>query len=776
MKKLLPEYVFSDEQLQKIKSLASASGLTEISARILYSRGIDTVEKIEKFMHPSEDNLLDPFLLRGMKEAVEMLTHARDEGQTVAVFGDYDADGVCAASIMFFALRAFGIDAHVYVPERTGGYGLNEETIDRIFDECAPELFLTVDCGISSKKEVQYLYELGADVIVTDHHELPEELPDCVIVNPKLGGEYPYDNLCGAGVAWKVACALLGKKAYAYLDFVALATVADSVPLTGENRDIVHLGLQKMTERPRPSIAPLLKSGETVTTTTVSFTLAPKVNAAGRMGDANLAFRLFTAEDENEIRSLAQKMHAYNLERQSAADELYRSAKAKIKEKGAYRRVIMLWDESWNTGFVGLVAARLAEEYNRPILLFVKNGKFLKGSARSNGNVNIYNALKNCSAYLPEFGGHSQAAGLKVAEEDFDKLEEMLNEEMNAYPETDFEKTVFAVDKLTGALNEKLAREIHQMEPFGVGAPRPLFYTETADTVDAHFVGAQSSHLSFRLNGSEYMFFSAGKRAKILCAPVPKKIVFELNVSTYKEKETVKGFVHDVIIDGREATDSFDSVLSSLRYPKETDVKRLTKEEGRAFIEERQKACAYGLCLVAYERKTLDDYAWLSLPCDLYFPSTRSLQNTLVFAPSDDCDLSGFREVVYLDEPAGYLATDGAKTFLIDGRKGYLALLEEDISREKLLSVYTSLKNAILRLEYAGKEQVLSYLSSQGFGNLGKFALAVFEELGLLGFAGGFTLYRGKKTDLNDSILYSRAVELKEKANGGDLGGNGRAV
>ena len=213
MKKIAPEYTFSAEQLNTISVLAKETGLTEQITRILYVRGVDTAQKIRRFMHPSEKNFLSPFLMKGMQQAVDLITQARDEGRTVAVFGDYDADGICASAIMYYALREFGVDVHVYVPERADGYGLSEESIDKIFEECNPELFITVDCGISCAKEAQYIYELGSDVIVTDHHELPEVLPDCIVINPKLEDDYPYDNLCGAGVAFKVACALLGEAA-----------------------------------------------------------------------------------------------------------------------------------------------------------------------------------------------------------------------------------------------------------------------------------------------------------------------------------------------------------------------------------------------------------------------------------------------------------------------------------------------------------------------------------------------------------------------------------
>ena len=323
MKKILPEYAFTQEQLNSIADLAESAGLTENVTRILYARGVDTAEKIRKFMNPSSKNFLDPFLMKGMREAVDMITQARDEGRTVAVFGDYDADGICASAIMYHALKAFGIEPHVYVPERTDGYGLSEEVVDRVFEDCNPELFITVDCGISCAKETQYIYELGCDVIVTDHHELPEVLPDCVIVNPKLKDDYPYDNLCGAGVAFKLACALLGERAYEWLDFATLATVADSVPLLGENRDIVTEGLKLFNHFIRPCFTELIgKTYDAITAQTLAFNLAPRINAAGRMGDARAAFELFITESAVDIYDLSVKLCAYNTERQKYCDEL----------------------------------------------------------------------------------------------------------------------------------------------------------------------------------------------------------------------------------------------------------------------------------------------------------------------------------------------------------------------------------------------------------------------------------------------------------------------
>ncbi len=265
MKKIIAEAEFTAEQLNIITELTAATGLCEQTVRILVGRGVDTAEKIDGFIHAGRQRFLSPFLMSGMKRAVELITRAREEDWSVAVYGDYDADGICASAILTRALADFGIDVVTFVPERKNGYGLSVEALDEIFEEYFPQLFITVDCGISNAQEVEYIKEQGAEVIVTDHHELPEILPDCICINPKIEDEYPYDNLCGAGVAFKLACALNGKDAYKYLDFAAIATVADSVPLTGENRDIVAEGLSLINARPRKNYAEFLKKDEKVT-------------------------------------------------------------------------------------------------------------------------------------------------------------------------------------------------------------------------------------------------------------------------------------------------------------------------------------------------------------------------------------------------------------------------------------------------------------------------------------------------------------------------------
>ncbi len=773
MKKLVPEYSFSAEQLHTVACLAKETGFTEQIVRILYARGVDTAEKIEKFMKPSKRNFLSPFLMRGMQETVDILTAARDEGKVVAVFGDYDADGVCASAIMYHALKDFGIDAHIYVPERSDGYGLSEEVIDRIFEECNPEIFITVDCGISCAKEVQYLYELGADVIVTDHHELPEVLPDCVIVNPKLEDDYPYDNLCGAGVAFKVACALLGERAYQYLDFATLATVADSVPLLGENRDIVTEGLWLFNNRLRPCFAGLIgKTYDGVTAQTLAFNVAPRVNAAGRMGDALSAFRLFTSEKENEIYDLSVKLCLYNTERQKYCDELYISAKQKLLKKGAYGNVIMLSDESWNTGFIGIVAARLAEEFNRPTLLFVHNGDMLKGSARSIESVNIFSALKNCSQYIEEFGGHAQAAGVNVRIDCFEDLEAALNEEIGrVYTVEDFEQKVYISEELTASVSEKFAKELTVMEPYGVGHRRPLFVVSPTQCA-TRVLKSGSPHLSVKCEGMELTYFSGAKHEKILESDVQKHIVFEVGVSHFKGRDYIKGIVRELLYDGRTGREVSDGIfagaIARLRAPSvEFSPMTLSTEETRALIAQKRAQSPYGLCLIASNRRTLQFYEDLEgLGCDLFYPSSRNVANALIVAPAADAELSGFRDFVFLDTPSDFhlQAIAGKRVYVNGDICGYKALEDLPVERERLLEIFSALRRDIQLLNGDTAEEVASACKGLGYDKKEFiFAISVFEELGLVAFENGrLTVYRGVKAELNDSAVYKKVCILRQ--------------
>lgn len=767
MKRILPEFEFSEEQLNNVRRLAKECNLCGETVKILYGRGVRDKSAIETFMHPSKAHFISPFKMNGMQEAVSLITQARDEGWSVVVYGDYDADGICASTIMGNALKDFGIEPVIFVPERSNGYGLSQKVIDDIFDEYFPQLFITVDCGISCAAEVEYLKELGAEVIVTDHHELPDNIPKCICINPKFNDSYPYDNLCGAGVAFKVGCALNGESAYRYLDFAAIATVADSVPLTGENRDIVHEGLKIIRDNPSKCYQQFLNKTDAITAQTLAFTLAPKINAAGRMGDAKAALALFNETDENRIFDLSAKLSAYNIERQKCCDELYLSAKEMIKEKGACGKIILLCNESWDSGFVGIVAARLADEFSCPAILFVKKGNMLKGSARSVESVNIFEALKACEEYLTEFGGHSQAAGVNVTEDNFENLSVALEEYMTAhYTDEDFVPTVYVNGILSGDYSQKFVKEMECLEPFGVGNRRPMFVTEEG-ALSVRPVKPLSPHLSIKNPKLELMYFGGGKYAKLLSSAAPKKLIFEYNVSSFRGKEYIKGFVRDVIYgsDARayaEEEMAFSLVETLSNEELDCNISTITKDEAETLMGDK----AAGTVFISWDNTAINSYDnFGNLSADVFLPSSRSFRSSILVAPTQEADLSGFKRVILLDNPqcAVRLNISGASVEVVENAPVSRVLNKLLCDREELLSVFAQISATATNLEGASAEELAKRNS---FDNKLQvfFALKVFEQLSLITFKSGrLEVVRGVKSKLENSPLYNMVKEIKEE-------------
>ncbi len=770
MKRLLPEFSFDEQQLNSIARLARETSLSEQMTGILYGRGIDTAEKVKKFLSAGKSHYVSPYKMQGMREAVELITLARDEEWVVAVYGDYDADGICASTIMRAALKKFGIDPVVFVPERKNGYGLSQEVLDGIFDEYNPQLIITVDCGISNANEVAYIQEQGAEVIVTDHHELPEILPDCICVNPKFNDGYPYDNLCGAGVAFKVGCALNGESFYSYADIAAIATIADSVALTGENRDIVTEGLKIINKNPRKCYAGFLsKTGEEVNSQNVAFGIAPRINAAGRMGDAFSALKLFTSEDDREIYDLTVKLTDYNVERQRHCDELYRSAKEKLSKKGAYGRVIMLWDEEWNSGFVGIVAARLAEEYCRPALLFVKHADGLKGSARSIEAINIFDALKACGKYIDEFGGHAQAAGVNVSEENFASLEIALNEYLTAnYSPSTLIPTVYTSGTVGGKFSMRAAKELELLEPCGVGNKRPMFSLDALDCT-VRVLKQGSPHINIKSNGLELLYFSGIKHKLLLESAIPKKLVFEYGISNFKGREYLKGLVRDVIYSSEGASRAGEQVdennLLNAAYPEVNCKKKyLTCEQVFDII--RSENGVYGTVFLANNYLSAQNLIDGKFDCEVFNLTSKSLNNVVLISPLNSVDLSGFKRIVWLDDPKKITlpTLEGREIEICSQLNGLDSLAKIQSDRDSLISVYKWLNVNYSLLEGCTAEEVAhSALTPFGILNF-LFAIKVFEELSLIRFENcDLLLNKGAKTDLTKSELYRLINGIKEK-------------
>ena len=501
---------------EAVRTLAGQCGLPEWMARLLASRGADTGAKIQAFLTPAFEQLHAPRTLPGVTECLRTLQELREEkpGARVAVYGDYDVDGVCASVIMQEALQAWGFHAQVYIPDRhEEGYGLNVEAVRRLREDpqwkC--DAVVTVDCGITSLREVALGRSLGMRMIVTDHHTIGEKLPEAdAVVSPLLEGA-PFGGLCGAGVAFKLAWAMCGEAfARERLDVCALATVADMVSLLGENRALVALGLQKMIHSPRTGIwalldaAGLLDKKETLNAENISFQLAPRLNAAGRLESALQSYRLLAAQDADEAVRIARELNRLNERRKEKQETVIRQAQVQAEQMDLKRlRAMVVCGEDWDSGVVGLAAGKLAEQFDCPAVCLTRSGTDWVGSGRSACGVDLYGALSACRDLFLRFGGHRAAAGLTLrgeALEEFrqrfsDAVEEQLGDgDLRGEREYDSELPL-------EALNEETVTLLSRLEPFGMDNPAPRVVVRDVRMEGLRAVGRDGKHLQCTFQG-----------------------------------------------------------------------------------------------------------------------------------------------------------------------------------------------------------------------------------------------------------------------------------
>ena len=497
-------------------------GMSALLHALLIERGFGSAAEAEAFLAPGASLLHDPMLLPGMRGAASRVRAAVADGERICVYGDYDVDGVTASAMMQLHLSSLGANARVYLPDRhLEGYGLNDAAIRSLAQEA--KLLITVDCGITAAQQVRLARSLGMDVIVTDHHRPGAELPDCTVVDPVLGG-YPCEYLSGAGVAFKLIEALSGREAaMEYVDLAALSTVADVVPLLGENRAIVHLGLERMNERPRVGLRALRRAAgleeRTLTAGHLGFQIGPRLNAGGRLGSARRALELLVCENEARADALAAELEAENTERRRVEAEMLAQAEDMLHGFDfPAHRAIVLARAGWNTGVVGLAASRLVEKYRYPTILLSEEEGVLKGSCRSIPGVDIFAALTATGEHLLRFGGHRQAAGLTLSRENLAPFVEALEAHLRAQApaEAYIPALEYDLDVSLGDLDAFSVASLEAMQPTGLGNPAPVLRAR-ALVEDVRRVGRDGAHLRMRArDGSGActgVMFSAGERA-----------------------------------------------------------------------------------------------------------------------------------------------------------------------------------------------------------------------------------------------------------------------
>ncbi|OKL38384.1 single-stranded-DNA-specific exonuclease RecJ [Domibacillus mangrovi] len=558
-------WIVRDMDRQKNEKFATEIEMSPLAASLLLSRGIDNVSEARAFLYEEGVSFHDPYLLKDMDKAIGRMKQAKEHNEPVLVFGDYDADGVSSTAVLMTALRDYGIQADYYIPNRfTEGYGPNEQAF-RNAKESGFGLIITVDTGISAVHEAQVAKEIGIDLIITDHHEPGPKLPEALaIIHPKHpDGSYPFGYLAGVGVAFKVAHALYGQVPEQLLDLAAIGTIADLVPLNGENRLLAKKGLAALRQSDRPGIIAMCKQMGTeqssINEETVGFMIGPRINAAGRLDDAGPAADLMMTEDMEEALMLAEEIDAMNKERQSIVNEMAKEAIDIVNRDYPPDQfpVIIVGKEGWNPGVVGIVASRLTDTFYRPaiVLGFDREKGIAKGSARSIKGFDLFQSLSACRDILPHFGGHPMAAGMTLSIDDVDELRSrMVKMAKETLTEEDFIPIV-NVDAEADIVDVSVQsiEELQKLAPFGMNNSRPLFFIKDVKLATMKKIGANQTHLKVALEREgqtiDGVGFGMGEYADQIAKTSDVSVIGELSINEWNNMRRPQLMLRDMRVD-----------------------------------------------------------------------------------------------------------------------------------------------------------------------------------------------------------------------------------
>lgn len=563
-----------------VSALSRGAGVSALTAQLLINRGIDEPGRAKAFLEARVADLHDPESLPGAAEAADRIVRAIRAGKKIVIYGDYDVDGVCGTSILWACLRLAGAK-HVeyYIPHRVEeGYGVNREAVERLVREQGAELIVTVDCGISALAEARAARALGVEFIITDHHTIGPDLPEAdAIVHPRAAGStYPCGDLCGAGVAFKLAWQVCksfgdGKKASPHLreflvgamSLVALATIADVVPLEDENRTLVRHGLAGMGKNPSEGLRALLEvSGcldkKKLTSGMMGFNLGPRINAAGRLERAMMAVEMLTTADTARAREIASELDRCNARRQEIEQEMVAEAHEMIKALGGLseRGAIVVGRAGWHAGVIGIVAGRLMETYHRPTIVIALGDEVGQGSARSIPGFDLYEAIRACSDGLLAFGGHRAAAGLKLPATHFPMFAERFESHCRSTLTAEQLQKTLTIDAevLLGQLTPAVVDEIDRLEPYGIGNPRPLLVANGLRVLgEPRVVGARQNHLQMRFTqgtvSAKAIAWNMAERGKKLAPGTLCSVVFQPSINEWNGRREVQLEIKDFQLD-----------------------------------------------------------------------------------------------------------------------------------------------------------------------------------------------------------------------------------
>ena len=548
-----------------IDHLKKELGIDAIVATLLAQRGIETFDQAKQFFRPQLSDLHNPFLMKDMDKAVDRIELAIANEENILVYGDYDVDGTTSVALLSSYLKSYYPNVATYIPDRyEEGYGVSYKGIDFAEDNNF-SLIIALDCGVKAIEKVAYASEKNIDFIICDHHRPGKELPQAVaVLDPKREDcNYPYKELCGCGVGFKLIQALSEKRdlhledLILYLDLVATAIGADIVPITGENRVLAHYGLKVINSNPRVGFKAILKQikKETLTITDVVFIIAPRINAAGRMKHGNHAVTLLTETDINRAAEYASEIEQFNTDRRDTDKSITEEALLQItNNKEEKRNTTVVYHHNWHKGVIGIVASRLTETYYRPTLVFTKSGDKLAASARSVKGFDVYNALEGCSEYIEQFGGHKYAAGLTLHEKDFEAFKNAFEKVVSETIDPKLLQPELKVDAEINLaeITPKLYRLLKQFAPFGPGNMTPVFMTQgLKDTGWGKCVGEDKTHLRLTVqqnNSPQFVCIGFGMADKqdIACAGVPFKAAYVIDENEWQGKVSLQLRLKDI--------------------------------------------------------------------------------------------------------------------------------------------------------------------------------------------------------------------------------------
>ena len=505
----------------KVKGIQEKYKLNKLLATILVNREITEKSQIEKFLNPKRNDFYNPYEMPDMEKAIERIIKAIENKEKIIIYGDYDVDGITSVTVLKSFLEERGIHVSEYIPNRLEeGYGLNKKAVEYIAKQ-GNQLMITVDCGISAIEEVEYANKLGIETIVTDHHEPGEELPKAIAVvdTKRKDNKYPFRNLAGVGVVFKLIQAIsqrldLPEKEYLkYLDIVCIGTISDIVPLVDENRVIVKLGLKLVEQTKNLGLKAILEASgySKIDSNTISFGVAPRINACGRMGHQEEALKLFLSKDGEEVQELTQKLNEYNRLRQETEKQIYNESIIQIEEKGlADRNTIVVMGKGWHHGVIGIVSSRITELYFKPSILLCEEEDYGKGSGRSIPGFDLYEALTQCKDTIDKFGGHSMAVGINVKKEKFEEFKEKL-EKIAKEKHTEEIVPILKIDALINLdeINKEMVESLKELEPFGEGNKMPIFAFKNLK-IDSIRALSEGKHLKLTLKDNNTIVNAIG--------------------------------------------------------------------------------------------------------------------------------------------------------------------------------------------------------------------------------------------------------------------------